>query len=203
MQTFTSHIIRVPQIKQSNGDTTTSTNNNVEVKEDEEKAVCRICYDVCEERNTINMGCSCKGDVGFIHEECAVRWFKFKGNKKCDVCAKDVSHSTITSLPPPLPQTLPPPSSPLSSWKVFLILVVINTIAYFFFIILIGCRKWIAKTLIILAPSFVLAILASLFAVFIGKECTWLYAFAEFAFFVQFFVKFYFSVSVLRFIFFL
>ncbi|XP_071687567.1 uncharacterized protein [Rutidosis leptorrhynchoides] len=34
----------------------------------------------------IELGCSCKGDLGTAHKQCAETWFKIKGNMTCEIC---------------------------------------------------------------------------------------------------------------------
>lgn len=46
---------------------------------------CRICHlgfdgNSQEFRPPIELGCSCKGDLGSAHKQCAETWFKIKGN---------------------------------------------------------------------------------------------------------------------------
>uniref|UniRef100_A0A3N7EBV9 RING-CH-type domain-containing protein n=1 Tax=Populus trichocarpa TaxID=3694 RepID=A0A3N7EBV9_POPTR len=46
---------------------------------------CRICHlglETSEQEcgGAIELGCSCKGDLGAAHKKCAETWFKIKGN---------------------------------------------------------------------------------------------------------------------------
>ncbi|XP_010541430.1 PREDICTED: histone acetyltransferase KAT6B-like [Tarenaya hassleriana] len=34
----------------------------------------------------LQLGCSCKGDLGVAHSKCAETWFKIKGNLTCEIC---------------------------------------------------------------------------------------------------------------------
>ncbi|XP_065877277.1 uncharacterized protein [Euphorbia lathyris] len=52
---------------------------------------CRICHlglESNEQENgvAIELGCSCKGDLGSAHKKCAETWFKIKGNTICEIC---------------------------------------------------------------------------------------------------------------------
>ncbi|XP_021647706.2 uncharacterized protein LOC110640641 [Hevea brasiliensis] len=52
---------------------------------------CRICHlglegNERENGAAIDLGCSCKGDLGAAHKKCAETWFKIKGNMICEIC---------------------------------------------------------------------------------------------------------------------
>ncbi|XP_059297673.1 uncharacterized protein LOC132050446 isoform X1 [Lycium ferocissimum] len=92
-----------------------------------EERDCRICHlsllksggisssggDQVQESNSVGMaielGCSCKGDLGAAHKQCAETWFKTKGNTICEICGtialnvageqtNDANNSTVGTL---------------------------------------------------------------------------------------------------------
>ncbi|XP_042515624.1 uncharacterized protein LOC122089916 isoform X2 [Macadamia integrifolia] len=145
----------------------------------EEEAVCRICFiELSEGGNTLKTECSCKGALRLTHEECAVKWFSIKGNKKCDICGQEVRNLPVTllrvqsSAPRANRQENNRQSSNLQStsdWKDLVVLILISTICYFFFLeqLLVGEMK--SQAVLIAAPfSFTLGIMGSIFAVVLG-----------------------------------
>ncbi|KAM0059678.1 hypothetical protein Hdeb2414_s0005g00184031 [Helianthus debilis subsp. tardiflorus] len=108
---------------------------------DEEEAVCRICFDTCDEGNQLKMECSCKENQQGLD------------------------------------------SGTISAWQDFVVLVLISTVCYFFFLEQLLIHDLKTQAVVIAAPfSFTFGLLSSTFAVILAiKEYIWTYAALEFA----------------------
>ncbi|XP_071707712.1 uncharacterized protein [Rutidosis leptorrhynchoides] len=59
---------------------------------------CRICHMSVNDmgnNDAIELGCSCKHDLAVAHKDCAITWFKIKGNKTCEICNSIVSNLVV------------------------------------------------------------------------------------------------------------
>ncbi|CAN6467804.1 unnamed protein product [Victoria cruziana] len=166
-----------------------------EIPEDE--AVCRICLiELSEvEGNPLKMECSCKGDLALAHEECAVKWFRIRGNKLCDICGQEVQNLPVTLLRVQSSvennggqqqASGSPQASELEGhryWHEMTILVLISTLSYFCFFEQLLVRTMRSRALVVSIPSSLLVgFLASIPAcLIVYKEYIWAYAAFQFA----------------------
>ncbi|KAF5727355.1 hypothetical protein HS088_TW22G01048 [Tripterygium wilfordii] len=79
---------------------------------------CRICHLGLESCDglAIELGCSCKGDLGAAHKKCAETWFKIKGNMICEICgatAVNVAGDQVNEAPTAISVAPPTPLAPV------------------------------------------------------------------------------------------
>ncbi|KAK4749505.1 hypothetical protein SAY87_026954 [Trapa incisa] len=65
-----------------------SGEGKAEVNLEEFERECRICYMGLGNSGgqSIDLGCSCKGDLAAAHKHCAEDWFKIRGDRTCEIC---------------------------------------------------------------------------------------------------------------------
>ncbi|XP_020108866.1 uncharacterized protein LOC109724449 [Ananas comosus] len=179
-----------------------SDDNDEEIPEEE--AVCRICLiGLNEGGSSLKMECSCKGALRLTHEECAVKWFSIRGNKKCEVCGQEVLNLPVTLL---RMQSSSPrggaqqqhliqnPNSPLTrTGHDVVVLILISTMCYFFFLEQLLVDTMRTRAVVIAAPfSLTLGLLGSFFSVVVAcREYAWAYSALQFSLVVIFLHLFY------------
>ncbi|GFP80991.1 hypothetical protein PHJA_000242400 [Phtheirospermum japonicum] len=167
-------------LKSTIGDDHDDEINNEADGEDipEEEAVCRICLvELCEGGETLKMECSCKGELGLAHQECAVKWFAIKGNKTCDVCKQEVRNLPVTLLRIQISMNRDIDTGVRNFglveingvWQDVPILVIVSMLAYFCFLEQLLVGKMGSSAIAISLPfSCVLALLASMTSSIMG-----------------------------------
>ncbi|KAL5740764.1 hypothetical protein ACOSP7_029645 [Xanthoceras sorbifolium] len=155
----------------------------------EEEAVCRICLiELGEGADTLKMECSCKGALALAHQECAVKWFSIKGNRRCDVCKQEVRNLPVTLLRLQNFQNVRETgaqqagTTPYRVWQDVPILVIVSMLAYFCYLEQLLVSKMKSGTIAISLPfSCILGILASMTATnMVRKKYIWIYALIQF-----------------------
>ncbi|CAH9119134.1 unnamed protein product [Cuscuta epithymum] len=61
---------------------------------------CRICHDEDEDLN-MEIPCSCRGSLKYVHRRCVQRWCNEKGDTVCEICHQQFKPG-YTAPPPPL-----------------------------------------------------------------------------------------------------
>ncbi|KAL3522523.1 hypothetical protein ACH5RR_015357 [Cinchona calisaya] len=67
--------------------------------EGESQRLCRICHLSKSEiekdlMDLMELGCGCRGELGYAHSRCAGAWFKLKGNRICEICGETAKNVT-------------------------------------------------------------------------------------------------------------
>lgn len=156
----------------------------------EEEAVCRICLIVLGEgSDTLKMECSCKGELALAHQECAVKWFRVKGNRTCEVCKQEVLNLPVTLFRVQNSQALGSQGQTQHSevprhrvWQDVPVLVIVSMLAYFCFLEQLLVGKMGSGAIAVSLPfSCILGLLASMTSTtMVRRRYVWVYAAIQF-----------------------
>ncbi|CAM8950326.1 unnamed protein product [Rhodiola kirilowii] len=161
----------------------------------EEEAVCRICLlELCEGGQTFKMECCCKGELALAHQDCTIKWFSIKGNKRCDVCGQQVTNLPVTLLRMQSVRTLGNSGSAADEidehrvWQEVPILVVVSMLAYFCFLEQLLVSTMSTGAIAISLPfSCLLGLLSSMTSsTMVKRRFVWIYASVQFVLVVLF-----------------
>ncbi|XP_026415363.1 uncharacterized protein LOC113310793 [Papaver somniferum] len=168
----------------------------------EEEAVCRICFvELAEGGDTLKMECSCKGELALAHQECAIKWFSIKGNKKCEICQQEVQNLPVTLLRIQSVQIRNPNRGQqrvvqrYRVWQDVPILVIVSMLGYFCFLeqLLVG-KMGTGAIAISLPFACILGLLASMTSsTMVERKYIWVYASVQFVM-VVFFAHIFYSL---------
>ncbi|KAI3983364.1 hypothetical protein MKX01_013431 [Papaver californicum] len=168
----------------------------------EEEAVCRICFvELAEGGDTLKMECSCKGELALAHQECAIKWFSIRGNKKCEICQQEVQNLPVTLLRLQSIQVRNPNRAQqrvvqrYRVWQDVPILVIVSMLGYFCFLeqLLVG-QMGTGAIAISLPFACILGLLASMTSsTMVERKYIWVYASVQFVM-VVFFAHIFYSL---------
>ncbi|KAI3901489.1 hypothetical protein MKW92_007476 [Papaver armeniacum] len=180
----------------------------------EEEAVCRICFiELAEGGDTLKMECSCKGELALAHQECAIKWFSIKGNKKCEICQQEVQNLPVTLLRIQSVQIRNPnrgqqrvvqryrqrlnhsTTTLIRVWQDVPILVIVSMLGYFCFLEQLLVGKMGTSAIAISLPfACILGLLASMTSsTMVERKYIWVYASVQFVM-VVFFAHIFYSL---------
>ncbi|KAH7404062.1 hypothetical protein KP509_15G009300 [Ceratopteris richardii] len=195
----TPHVMRAESVKGKELGMTNDAEEGEEIPEEE--AVCRICFDVLDEKGeAMKLECACKGELALAHKDCALKWFGIRGNRTCDVCSQEVQNLPVTLVRLPAQNAIIQVTQPGEMnrvWQDIPVLVMISMLGYFCFLeqLLVGDMG--SSALAIALPfACVLGFLASITASTVVKKYIWIYAAFQFGLVIMFSHLFYSVIKV-------
>lgn len=57
----------------------------LEVEEEEEGDVCRICRNPGDAENPLRYPCACSGSIKYVHQDCLLQWLNHSNARSCEV----------------------------------------------------------------------------------------------------------------------